>query len=287
MKRLLVVLLFMLALCFVTAYASDIAFYVGQWNTDGWYDASQFKDVDKIIAECGNLFRDIQKFDDKQLKEFEAWAKKNMNDGELDIIWLNGCMPSALYPYPNKQPDGSVAELWLDGGNMFINVGDWFAYVSYEIGARAPENGTQGAANILDLSAGIIIGDDSGPKMKVTPTGKKYLPSLDDPCRTVRPVVLTEVKDPWEVAAIFASIGGSDDPKKELRADPVVIHNKDTDGYVAIINQASVSCCGNVGWIKDRGKVCAEFIKNWVAELGVFSVEPHDKLTTTWGNVKK
>lgn len=286
MKRLSIISFLILSFCLGIAYASDIAFYVGQWNTDGWYDASQFKDVEKIINQTKSLFKDIQQFDDKKLKEFEAWAKKNTNDRELDIIWLNGCMPSSLYPYPNLQPDGSVAELWLDGGNMFINLGDWFAYVSYECGARCTENGPSGAANILDLSSGIITGDDSGPRMKVTPTGKKYLPSLDDPCRTVRPVVLTEVKDPWEVAGLFASPGGSDDPAKEVRADPVVIHNKKTDGYVAIINQASISCCGNVGWLKDRGQVCVEFIKNWVAQVVGLSVEPAGKFTTTWGRIK-
>ena len=63
MKKL--VLVFVVAFAFCTmAMASDIAFYVGQWNTDGWYDASQFQDVDTIIAETGHLFKDIQRFDD-------------------------------------------------------------------------------------------------------------------------------------------------------------------------------------------------------------------------------
>ncbi|MBM3242189.1 hypothetical protein FJZ31_38465 [Candidatus Poribacteria bacterium] len=101
MKGLSIISFLILSFCLGIAYASDIAFYVGQWNTDGWYDASQFKDVEKIINQTKSLFKDIQQFDDKKLKEFEAWAKKNTNDRELDIIWLNGCMPSALYPYPN------------------------------------------------------------------------------------------------------------------------------------------------------------------------------------------
>ncbi|HID55289.1 TPA: hypothetical protein EYP37_02080, partial [Candidatus Poribacteria bacterium] len=222
-----VIVSILLSLGLGISYASDIAFYVGQWNTDGWYDASQFDDVKTIINETGRLFREIKQFDDDQLDEFKAWAEENIDDGELDIIWLNGCMPSALYPFPNKEPDGSVAERWLDGGNMFINVGDWFAYVSYETGARCPENGRMGAANILDLDPGIIT-FGGGTMMKVTPTGKKYMPSLDDPCKTDRPVVIAHVVDPWEVAAIFASLGGSDDPAKEAQADPIVIYNKQT-----------------------------------------------------------
>jgi ketosteroid isomerase-like protein len=247
------------------AMASDIAFYVGQWNTDGWYDETQFADVETIIAETGSLFMDIQQFDDTQFDEFGAWVDENTNDGEMDIIWLNGCTPSVLYPNPNEQPDGSRAEEWLDGGNMIINVGDWFAYCTYEGGPRGGEgrggdNGGDGAANILDLSSGIIFGAD-GTQLTVTPTGKEYLPSLNDPAKTDRPVALAAVEAPWEVAAIFASPGGTDDAAAEAHADPLVIHNTETGGYVAFINQASG---GPDGWIADRGLTSAEFIGNWV-----------------------
>ena len=259
MKKMVLVFVVALAFCSM-AMASDIAFYVGPWNTDGWYNASQFDHVDTIIAETGYLFKNIQQFDDAQLDEFGAWVDENTNDGEMDIIWLNGCMPSILYPFPNLQPDGSRAEEWLDGGNMIINIGDWFAYVSYEGGYRQPQNGDAGAANILDLPYWIIVFGDN-TQMTVTPTGRAYLPSLNDPAPTDRPVVLSAVQPPWEVAAIFASTGGTEDPSAETWADPVVIHNTETGGYVAFINQADG---GPGGWIDDRGLTCAEFISNWV-----------------------
>jgi len=282
MKVLLVIFSFMLILC-VCAYASDIAFYVGQWNTDGWYDAAQFDHVEMIINETGAMFEDIQQFNDDQLDEFGEWAEARIDDDKVDIIWLNGCMPSCLYPNPNLEPDGSVAERWLDGGNMIINVGDWFAYCTYEGGARGADNGGTGAANILDLSSGIIYSAD-GTQMEVTDTGKKYMPSLNDPMKCDRPVSVRQATGDWEVVAIFASIGGSDDPTKATAADPVVLHNTKTDGYLAIINQAAG---GAAGWAKDRGAIVAEFIKNWVGEkLELISVEPARKLTTTWGEVK-
>jgi hypothetical protein len=141
------VFVFVITFAFSTmATASDIAFYVGQWNTDGWYDESQFQDVETIIAETGQLFKDIQQFNDDQFDEFSAWIEANTNDGEMDIIWLNGCMPSVLYQFPNVNPDGSPAEEWLDNGNMFINVGDWFGYMSYEGGSRSADNGPSGAS---------------------------------------------------------------------------------------------------------------------------------------------
>ncbi len=267
------------------AMASDIAFYVGQWNTDGWYDASQFDDVDTIIDQCGDMFRDIQQFDDDHLDDFGAWAEANTDDGDFDIIWLNGCTPSCLYPNPNQEPDGSRAEKWLDGGDMIINVGDWFAYCTYEGGprggaGRGGDNGGNGAANLLDLSAGIITG--ATVQMKVTPTGKKYTPSLNDPAKTDRPVVTAQVQAPWEVAAMFASPGGTDDPAAEAQADPVVIHNTETGGYVAFVNQAAG---GPGGWLDDRGAVCAEIIGNWVGAV-IVAVEPAGKLSTTWGEIK-
>jgi hypothetical protein len=258
MRNLILVFVTLFLFC-PMAMASDIAFYVGQWNTDGWYDETQFEDVETIIAETGHLFGDIQQFndDDLEFKEFNAWVEDRTDDGKLDIIWLNGCTPSCLYPNPNEQPDGSRLEAWLDGGNMVINVGDWFGYCTYEGGPRGGEgrsgdNGGNGAANILDLSSGIIVGGSQGV-MEITPEGTEYLPSLNA-VAAERPVALSAVEAPWEVAAIFGQNTAG------THADPVVLHNTETGGYVALINEATT-------WVDDRGMVCAEFIGNWVNEV--------------------
>ena len=77
------------------------------------------------------------------------------------------------------------------------------------------------------------------------------------------------------------SVEGVDDPGAGGLADPIVLHNKDTDGYIAIVNQA----WGN-NFI-DRGAACTELIKNWLStEQGLLAVEPAGKLSTTWGEVK-
>jgi hypothetical protein len=251
-----------------TAMAADIAFYVGAPNVDGWYDvASMNADVATIIDQTSALFDDIQKFDDTQFAAFGAWVDKNTDDGELDIIWLNGCMPSVLYTLGNAQPDGSRAEKWLDGGNMFINVGDWFGYCSYEGGPRqSPENGSTGAANILDLSSGIIVSADN-TALTATPAGQEYLPSMGTSVISYRPIALSAVVAPWEVAAVFAQTSAG------TQADPVVIHNTDTDGYVAFINQSAGS--GPPGWLNDRGLTCAEFINNWVNDVIGLGANPY------------
>jgi F5/8 type C domain-containing protein len=255
MKKLALVGVIALAFS-TTAMAADIAFYVGAPNVDGWYTVDEVTaNVETIISMTGSLFADVQQFDDDQFDAFGAWVEENTDDGELDILWLNGCMPSVLYAIGNVDPDGSRIEEWLDGGNMVINVGDWFGYVSYEGGSRNTENGSAGAANILDLAAGIIVSAD-GTTLPVTAAGKQYLPSLNDPAPTSRPIGLSAVVAPWEVAAAFAQDAAG------TQADPVVIHNTETGAYVAFVNQG-----GSGSWIDDRGITCSEFIANWVTAM--------------------
>ena len=264
------------------AMASDIAFYVGA--VPGAYDAETMKkDVEYIIENTRALFKDVQKFADDDLDGLGKWADANMSDGELDIIWINGSTPSEVYPLLNEKPDGSRAEKWLDDGNMIINVADWFAWGNFEKGFKV-RNKEVAAANILDLPEKIIVGADD-TAMKVTNTGKKFIPSLGNQVGSNRPVNVEAIEKPWEAAAIFASVKGVDDQNAGGLADPIVLHNKDTDGYMAIVNQA----WGN-NFI-DRGAACTELIKNWLVGKGLItgvktSVEPVAKLSTIWGEIK-
>ena len=261
---------------YVCVHASDMALYTGHPNPEWYAEATMLEDVEKIIDGVKENFKEIKSFDDEALNDLKAWAEANMDDGELDIIWLNGCMPSVLYPNPNKEPDGSLAEEWLNHGNMFINVADWFGYCTYETGQRGIENGVAGAENILNLPGIIRFGDNTN--MKITDAGKKYLSSLGDSMVTDRPIVGGAVRTPWEVAEVFGGAEAAD-------MDPCAIHNTNTDGYVAFINQATV------GNSVDRAQVTIEFINNWVArKIGFIPtkfVEPRGKLTVLWGAVKR
>ena len=184
--------------------ASDIAFYGGAVP-----GATMKKDVENIIQNTGALFKDVQKFADENLDGLGKWADANMGDGELDIIWTNGSTPSTLYPLENKKPDGSRAEKWLDDGNMIINLADWFAWGNFEKGFKV-RNKSVAAANILDLPDNIIVGADD-TVMKVTNTGKKFIPSLGNQVGSNRPVNIEAIEEPWEAAAIFASVKGGND----------------------------------------------------------------------------
>jgi len=270
MKKILifVALIFMTS---ITANALDMALYVGRSN-DGWYNPAQVRPDGEKIAKGVRGFKDIQLFEDKDdLKKLQNWAEKNLKDGELDIIWLNGCMPSTLYPNPNAKPNGSLAQQWLENGNMFINVADWFAYCTYETGARGADNGAAGAENILKLP-GIIRSADN-TQLAVTNAGKKYLPSLGANVATWRPVVGGVVKTPWEVAEVFAGQEGGD-------MDPCVLYNTDTDSYMVFLRQSALPADMN------RAQNTIEFINNWLPTRVKFSVEQKGKLTKVWGGIK-
>ena len=109
----------------------------------------------------------------------------------------------------------------------------------------------------------------------ITDTGRQYMPSIESLASGRDTVQLDMVVEPWEVAAIFGSIDGTESASA---ADPVVIYNTETNAYVAMINQ------GNQGQI-DRGLATIEFIKNWFAPT-TMPVEPQSKLITTWGEAK-
>jgi len=271
MKRVLILVAFIFVSC-ICANAVDMALYVGHPNPDWYSEATMLKDGEKIVAAAKKNLKDVVAFDDKAAKDFQAWVEKNTKDGELDIIWLNGATPSVLYPNPNQKPDGSLIEEWLNNGNMVINVADWFAYCTYETGARGADNGAAGAENILALP-GIIRSADN-TVLSVTDAGKKYMPSLGASTISFRPVVGSAVKAPWEIAVIFAGVEGGD-------MDPCVIHNTKTNGYMAFIRQAAFPADVN------RAQNTIEFVNNWVSTIVKFPVEQKGKLATVWGAIKE
>ena len=274
------------------AIASDIAFYVGTVQP-GLYDKKTMtNDVEKIIKDAGALFNDIQTFDDRDLDGLGRWADANMGDGHLDIIWLNGQMPSTLYPTGNKAPNGSRAEEWLDDGNIVIAVQDWFAWANYETGEKQ-RNTHLAAGFIMDLSHDIILQAPDAPMHK-TAAGRQYMPSVENGLLCNRPGYRGEVVDPW-IAVGFAATEGEQrvdagDREGEMipagdLMDPVVFCNTETSGCVATI---SMNRPENIPQgVTYRGTIISEFINNWVFGGGhATSVEAADKLAVTWGSIK-
>lgn len=258
-------------------YSQDVAIYAGHPNP-GWFNEEEMlKQTDELVAAIKGRVKSLKVFKDDALDALAKWTENNTGDGELDIlILMSGTTPSVLYPNPNKEPDGSRIELFFEDGNLIINTGDYFAYCTYETGARGQDNGVNGIQNIIDCPGMTMWGNDTA--MKPTPDGKKYLPSLED-FLSDRPFHVDElsVNPDLEVEAVFGAVDG--DPKA-TRADPILIRDKAGGGRLFIVVQNAEPK------FPTRGKLIEEFILNYVLPNLVTAVSPESKMATRWGDVK-
>ncbi len=270
--------------CTASAHAPDLALFAGSFSA-AWYNEPRLaKDLGTITANTRHRYRTVRVFDDGTLDEFQAWVESNAADGELDVIWLTGSMPSLLWP---EEKPVSRARRWLNAGNMFINVGQRFAFQSHECGGPCPENGDEAATDILGLGVNPFLFAIQAPAavevnvfFSKTETGERFMPRLCDRPVTSFPVAVAEiVRDPeWEVATVFGSDDGTDTGKL---ADPVVLHNTKSHGYLAIISQT--------GWGMwcDRGDASSDLLDLWGPQHAVGdAVSAKRKLVISWAALK-
>ena len=161
--------------------ANDMAHYSGPTNP-GWIAggavAANVKAIDgfKGVKAMFNKIEDFGDGDEEGEKSpLGEWLKAHTGNGQQDVIITDsGTCPSAMYPFPNKKPDGSLIELFVEAGNVHINVADWIYYMSYEGGVRSPNNGPSGAANVFDIK-GLSFGARTG-NIKPTKLGINISP---------------------------------------------------------------------------------------------------------------
>ena len=174
--------LFALLSCAATVSANDLAFYSGPTNP-GWIsDGAVAENVKQTMNDPGikALFNSIENFGDGDEEgdnsPLAKWCVDHTGNGQQDVIILAcGTSPSALYPFPNKKPDGSNVENFIEEGNVVINVADWIFYMSYEGGVRSPNNGPQRVLPMSLISHGLTFSDRGG-QQKPTAAGKKVYP---------------------------------------------------------------------------------------------------------------
>lgn len=226
-----------------------------------WTDVAAANAAADFIINNVASANDIAIYNDADMAGF---AEANTNDGDFDIIITFGYFPVSLYTPGNADPDGSIAELFLEGGDMFLNTADWIFYVTEGGGA----NGADGLKNLTDSA--FDMGAD-GNKNTATDDGKSYTPSIPDSFEAVRVFKLDQIEADadWEVEKVFGSNGNN--------LDPVIIRNVTYGGRVAIAFQ--------IGGVQPRGEVISEMIDNYLAGV-ITAVEPGDKLAVTWGGIK-
>jgi hypothetical protein len=230
----------------------------------GWIGADPAKVAGDAIASGVKVANEIVILNDADMGTF---AKANTGDGNFDIIITFGYLPVSLYTPGNAQVDGSVAELFLQGGDMIFNTADDIFYVTEGGGA----NGDAALKNITNTVLDLWT---DGNVCTPTADGKKYAPSLPDSITAPRAFKLDQIEaEPdWDLDVAFAT--GTDG----TMADPVIIRNNKNGGRVGIAFQVADDA-------QPRGAVMTEIINNYLG-ANVTAVKPAEKATSTWGSIK-
>ena len=287
-KLFLVILAFLVSTSmFSVSMAGDFAIYSGPTNP-GWISDGAVEEIVKTVTKHAGvkaMFDNIDNYGDGDevgdKSPLGKWLKSHTNNGQTDVVFTAcGTCPSSFYPFPNKEPDGSNIENFIEAGNVHVNVADWIYYMSYEGGVRSADNGGTGAANVFDIP-GLSFGD-RGTDFEPTKEGKKYIPSLKN-FDSARPWHMEQFKGtPWKLVAFAVDKGDKNS------ADPVVAisteDGKDGTGMIAAMWQKDAPVWA--GKPDPRGIGVAEFLVNWLQENATFAVNPKEKTSTTWGYVK-
>jgi len=236
MKKLVFVLV--VALLFgTTAMAIDI----GCSTHANWWTEPDAKTVMENIAASVPVSMEI--FSSTEEDALADWVVAHTGNGQADLLILTGWVPTTIYTGGNAQPDGSIAELFLDDGNCIINTGDWFFYVS------SPNNGDGGLVNLMDVP-GISMAE---PIVDVTPTddGKLYTPSFSA-FSPSRPWHLDQFDGTDWTPELIMGVNADG-----TRADPAIIVNTVTGGRVGSFFQV------NGALVDEKSAVMSEWINNW------------------------
>jgi len=223
----------------------------------GWFgQAAATREADEIAANV----KGVELFTPDDQDALAGWVESHTG-GSMAILILCGQFPDTIYEPGNGQAEDSLAEKFLDAGNMILNTGDYMFYVVNGAGTNA----AGGLQTMMDI--GDIVMWDDNTAVKVTDDGREYTPTLAD-FQTDRPFHLDQLGDDWEAETILAQNDAG------TRADPVIVKHKKTGGRLGIFYQTA-------GQDDDpRGEVISEFLNSYV------SVEPAGKVASTWAAIK-
>ena len=289
MKQFFLMSALSLAVALTTASASDLAIYSGPTNPNFISQAAANANAKAIMNDerIKAIFENIEEYGDGDEVGYNSplgrWLKAHTGNGQQDVfISASGTAPSAIYQFPNADPDGSNIENFIEDGNVFINVADWILYMSYEGGSRSVNNGPNGAVNVFDIPWVHFWppGGHGVPSIPMAPTeaGKKYLPSLkefgSDRLWHLGQFLGTD----WEITAFATGKNNTS------FADPAVAVNKKYGGIIA-----SMWHKAQPNWVgpDPRGIGVIEFIANWLTAHSNITntVNPQDNPTTTWEDI--
>ena len=238
------------------AYSQDLSnvnvlMYTGTVSWMSLDDANRQSQITKQLLASKGIRAEIVQTEDA----VRDWMLQTTSDGNVDVLILYGTLPISIYPPFNSQPDGSVAENWIEStdGNTILNHGNYFGYVSR--GNR--HNGVEALQTIMDIPHITMwdFGLENNTPMVVTKDGKEITPSLTN-FKSDRAFHLDELTGNWFVEKVLASNTGT---SQATRADPVIVRDGNR-GRIGIVYQT-------FNEVNPKGKVVAELIANFLILL--------------------
>ena len=176
--------------------ASEVAIYTGttQWIGKGPADEQAQICVDMLNDKnISNIWFDS----DGDMDALADWMEDVRGDGGLDVCVLYGDFPPSIYPETNSQPDGSIAETFIEttDGDAFINHAD---YMFWGLAGRNREGGLQ---NMMDID-GIVMWDDNTDMTGYRPKAQPFLPRLTDLRNPTVPFHVDQLDGDWEIEVV-------------------------------------------------------------------------------------
>ena len=202
----------------------DVLIYIGKTLWIRQEDAENEAEMTKFLLESESTQVEIT----KSKESVRDWMLQTTANGVVNVCILYGILPSTIYPSGNAQPDGSVAEKWIEAtdGDTILNHADYFGYNSSE--GKANERGAM--QNLMDLPEIEINVYEHNIDMFVTVEGSRLAPSMVH-FRSDRPFPLDQLENEWFAEKILASDTGN---TQATLADPVIVRDGDR-GRLAIV----------------------------------------------------
>ncbi len=177
------------------------------------------------------------------------WMLQTTGNGVVNVCILYGVLPTTIYPAGNAQPDGSIAEKWIEttDGDTILNQADYIGYNCSE--GKANERGA--LQNLMDIPEIEINVYEHNVGMIVTEVGRSLTPSLGN-FGSDRPFPLDELDADWFAEKVLAT-----DSQGTL-ADPIIVRDGER-GRLAIVFHTLYKN-------DPKGEVAAEIIKYLLTE---------------------
>ncbi len=128
----------------------NVLMYTGAVSWMSLEDANRQSQMTKQLLDSKGIQAEIVQTEDA----VRDWMLQTTADGKVDVLILYGALPISIYPSFNSQPDGSVAENWIEStdGNTILNHGDYFGFWGgghrEELGVQ---NGVEALQAIMDI----------------------------------------------------------------------------------------------------------------------------------------